>query len=372
VRVHRSVLRGGVAVLLAALGCDEVPEVVLPDEVIGETRDLRIRRDESAGPICEGTFTAWQAHVERIGAFMGASRPLGPIDVVVTAQSGVESYCGDTSEGLPGCALVTRRPPVAVGDPWAIPHELAHAVAVLLHGGPSSPFWSEGFAEAWSERGSPLPREPILSAFLANDPLDLSYPAASHWVQWIEREYGVEAVAEILRISKPSDPVEEWVGQFELVFGEPYSALQQRFWREAPLWAPGFARCDDTDVVMPASGRVDFSVDLDCQTDPAPAVNGPGGGLHTARIIEFAERGRYEIIVRSGHWILTACESTDDPFEAERRASEPHGFVPSTGIDARDGLEAGRYKLWLVAPTFQPTELAVTIMPALALTRIVD
>lgn len=368
--MHRTVI--GCAALLLVFGCDDQPEVKLPDEIIGETDNLRIRRDESSEGVCQGTFTAWQAHVERIAAFMGATRPLGPIDVVLTGSDGVEAYCGPVFEGISGCALDKRRPPAAVGTPWAIPHELAHTVDAILHGESRIPFWSEGFAEAWSERGSGLPRAPILDALLTNDAQQVSYPAASHWMQWIASEYGVATVAEILRVSQSSDNTEERLEQFERVFGQPYSELQERFWREAPLYVSGFARCGETDVVMPADGRVNFSVDLDCRTDPAPAVIGPGGGLHTAKIIDFAERGRYEIVVRPGHWILTACGPTDDPFEAARWASEPLGPSPSTGIAARDGIEAGRYKLWLVAPTAEPTQLEVTIMPALALTRIVD
>lgn len=70
--------------------------------------------------------------------------------------------------------------------------------------------------------------------------------------------------------------------------------------------------------------------------------------------------------------MLTACDATDELSTAERWSSEPIRQNLHTGISAWDGLEAGRYKLWLVAPSYAAVEIEVAISPAFSLTRIVD
>lgn len=361
------------SVLVGALlaGCDEPHGLVLPEEFVGETRDLQVYRDPSGVEVCGGTLATWQAHVERIGDFFGSTGPFGPSAVVLIDPSENLRYCNLSD--LDGCADVRTSPPVAVGSPRSIPHELAHLMASGQTGRAKIPFWNEGFAAAWSDRGSELPSAAALDDLFADSFREIHYRSASHWVQWIADAYGPERVAEFLRVSEVKDSESERLEQFEKVLGEPYAAVQERFWAEAPLYYPGFGRCGATDHVLPAQGRLDLAVTLDCAVDPGPVPAWPGGQVYTTRVIELAGSGSYSIHADQGDTMLLPCDATSDPVDALRWSAYERAiyFEGTKAVPSRLGLRAGRYKLWLVATDATPIDMKVVILPTVPLTRIV-
>lgn len=355
-------MRSSIALVILVIACDTPPDVVLPEIFVGETSSLRVYRGESTSQICSGSLTVWQSHVDEVAEFLGSPGSPGPFYVVIPDEIG--DYCrGNVS----GCA----RPPVAAGAVSAVPHELAHLVAGARFGA-SIAFWSEGFAQSWSDVGTRLPRVPIIDDIQGEQSRDVSYAAGSHWMQWIAEEYGPEAVAAILGRSKPKDSTPERLEHLEDVLGESYVALQDRFWREARLYYPGFGRCGDTDEVLPAKSRLDFAVTLDCAVDPGP-LRGALNTVYTTRVIEVEATGRYEVAVDPGSSLLLPCDSTDEPVDALRWATYEVG-IPLSGPRAVPNpvtLRAGRYKLWLVAPDDAAVDMKVTILPAVSLTRLV-
>lgn len=354
---------------LSLTACDgeETPPLVLPDEFVGETRDLEVYRDPSGDQICPALLQTWQKHVETVGDFFDASGPFGPFTVIITGLGGIASYCEDPNVG--GCA--PDRPPRAVGSPRAIPHELAHLVDAHEAGGGGLPFWKEGFAEAWSDRGSELPRSAALDDLPANRSRDIYYPAASHLVQWIASAYGRDRVAAFLRTSRREDRLDERVAHFESILGEPYIEVQTRFWREAALYYPGFERCGSTDHVLPANGRIDVGARLDCAVDPGPLNHWSGGRVYTTRVVEVEASGRYGVSAEAGVTLLLPCDPSDDPVDAVRWTAIERDIYTRgpEALSRQIGLRAGRYKLWLIATDKTPRDVRVAVYAVQALTR---
>lgn len=365
-----TIYRAFVCALVA--GCDEPLEFLPPDEFVGETRDLHAYRDPSGEKVCAGTLVVWQTHVEAVGSFLGATQSLGPFAVVITGSSGAPLYC-DGRMDRAGCANGKAAPPFAVGDAWAIPHELAHLVEYARSRTDRTPFWSEGFAEAWSDRGSELPSAAALDSLLVEDSREVDYPLASHWVQWIAGEHGSEAIAAFLRVSERKDKEQERVDIFEEVLGEPYTAVQERFWSEAALYYPGFGRCGETDHVLPARGRLNIGVTIDCAVDPGPMPAWPEGRVYTTRVIEIAESAMYRIHADRGSALLLPCDAIDDPLDASRWSNYERKiyYEGTDAVPTQLGLRAGRYKLWLVSTDELPIDMNVVIVPWVPLTRVV-
>lgn len=351
------------ALIAILAACDDPPEMDLPDVFVGETTNLRVYRSESSPQVCEGQLPLWQAHTDAVARFLNADQPAEKFYVVMPDD--VDKYCGDAS--LAGCA----RSPIAVGSASVIPHELTHLVAAARFG-LAAPMWSEGFADAWSGIGTPLPRAPLIDSLLADESRGVNYSLASHWVQWIEQEYGAETVGALLSRSSREDSAAERVTQLEQLLGEPYEEMQSRFWREAPLYYPGFARCEGVDAVLPAKGRLELTVALDCADDPGPLPR-TLDTVYTTRVLEVETTGRYSLTVDGGTSLILPCDPTDDPIEARRWTAYQYNIYNqgTAAIPNPVTLRAGRYKLWAVAPDSQPGALRITLLPAVKLSRIV-
>lgn len=349
---------------LLACACETTPGLELPDELVGETRDLQVYRHESGPEVCGGQFARWQSHAEAIGAFFGSDEPFGPFPMIITDMSAADLYC---ENDLAGCA--SYRPSFAVGNPWALPHEIAHLVDFVRTGSLKLPFWREGFAEAWSDRGSMLPIHPAVDDLLTDSAREIDYAGASHFVQWLADAYGADRVVALFRRSDSDDRPAQRLEQLEEILGEPYAAIQERFWREAPLYYPGFGRCGATDHVLAAGGRLELGVRLDCAVDPGPLEKWPGAperAAYTTRIVAVEQSGRYDVIAAPGHFLLLPCDSSDDPLQAAGWLDDERD-VYSSGPTARSktyGLPAGRYKLWLVSTRDEPVYVRAVIQPA--------
>jgi len=353
------------------MACDG--SVSFPGDVVAETADLTIYRDESS-ILCGGMATVWQAHVDAITSRFGGPQSAEKVGVVVTNET--SRYCS----GQPaGCAKIRTTPFVAIGNTWSMTHELAHTASMPLFQADQGPFWQEGFAEAFSERPTHLLREDLVDYIEADEPEYVRYEAAAHFFKWILAVYGEEVAGAVMRDSDDRDSDRKRFAALEEHLGEGFEALQLAFWAEAPLYAPGLGRCHET----PAAGavsladRLDFDVVLDCASDaqgpfPYPAHGGPQGGRpFVTRRINVTEAGSYLVTPSGGEVVLLPCDPVEGAVEAGfwRSYEAQLRDNGTTLLDRRFELRPGRYQVWVIGRTDESLAVHVTVHPFFALTR---
>lgn len=363
----------GVLAIAVVLACDE-GRPSLPGEPIAETRDLIVYGDGTGGALCGGTTAAWQAHIEAIASHYDGAGPREKIRVLLTNRP--EDYCDSE---VAGCAYLEDEPALVVSTASSIKHELAHAASVPLFGAGEIPFLREGFAEAWFERSTTLPREDLVPYISANQSNDVRYAAAAHFLHWLEDEYGATMVTDLIAGSNRKDDDRERFEGIEGHLGGAFEGLQLAFWSTAHLYVPGFGRCSDDDggpdFTLNLSNVVEFDVVLDCAGDalgPFPyAPVGDGGRPYVARRVDVTEAGIYQIDDPIGDAVLLPCDALDDALDAAFWASQ-EAILRDQGparMSRRLALRAGRYQLWVIGPPGAASEHHVTIWPSLSLSR---
>ena len=258
-------------------------------------------------------------------------------------------------------------------------HELAHTAAVPLFKSNQALFVQEGFAEAISESPTSLPREDLVAYIEADEFESVRYEAAAHFFKWMLAVYGEDVAGAVMRDSDDRDSPGERFAALEEHLGDSFEALQLAFWADAPLYAPGIARCHETsaDGTVSLAERADFDVVLDCAAGsqgpfPAPALSGPKGGRpFVTRRIDVAEAGSYRVTPTGAEVVFLPCEPVDGAaaagfwraYEAKLRDSGP------TLLDRQFELQPGRYQLWVVGRTDESLAVHVTVHPFFGMSR---
>jgi hypothetical protein len=219
----------------------------------------------------------------------------------------------------------------------SIDHEIVHAVAQPL-GRPSS-FWSEGMAEAISNRTQRGSTDVEVNLELT--PGNMDYHTAGHFVRWLMEEHGEEGIrrlAEGESLSRAFDiSLSEAIADYEA--NSPWSY---------PRWNP----CPGDELVPTEPNRWLSTIDANCSERGSTANYSIGTGA--LRTIEILEPGSYRLMIEGGVGVkVIRCQTEvleDEPtseFAGDIRREDAGLKPPSTFVSGQEHLirlEAGKHE----------------------------
>ncbi len=277
-------LVGGFAAFLG--GCAPDEELPLPP-VVWEGESVRVRMDDTATEMCEGSFEALDRHAELVREALLLEGD-GMIEYSIGDADFVDERCSNRPTG---CTYTTTGE-VFTSQPF-LPHEIVHAVRVQdprtsLR---SSPF-EEGLATLFGANDLPEGTVPLdAMGILADTDLgeNADYFRAGYAMALLLERHGADRFRsfDLLARDRSEDRA------FEEAFGETkaeFAAVAD----EAPLcdhtqwWVP-LLECDgEPTVADPETGVLTLTGNLDCGE---PDVQGPEyGRLWTSRHFRLEER----------------------------------------------------------------------------------
>ncbi len=239
-----------------------------------ETEHLQLATDFSA-PVCAGTLRQLESSTSRIVNALSSS-PADDAFVVYWLEDDLLEFCDDDASG---CYYPGTRVMFAKGQ--SIAHELVHAVI----DSPGEVFFvEEGLAELMNGEGvryDPARLTGELASQLrlsrrAYDHGQLDYPQAAHFLHWVQRSEGNDALRRLAATLSSGGGDDEISDQLEAIHGASLSAIEHRYAAEAPrtyagafddryetlelgsepLWASVPLACDHEDVLGPLPGAV--------------------------------------------------------------------------------------------------------------------
>lgn len=255
---------------------------------------------------------------------------------------------------VPGCPAGTlgcyRREPDEVRAMWsAVDHEVVHAVGARI-AEPLDPFWREGLAEAVSGRRTQAGLESVLDS-LDDEPHELSYATAGHFVRWLIETHGVEHMPALARGAPFSD-----------IYEINIEAAAETYESTAPWSYPARDSCDFEAIELDENSATTADVVVACDDATAPDYL----FLATHRTMRLDQGGEFELRVDRGIGVfIMACQldvlvdEPDSDFVGDvlREGSLATGPLPGlptffeSDVTHALHLEAGAYRF-----TFQGSE----------------
>ncbi len=339
------------------------PEPAPDFDVAHETERLLIGV-EFEPPLCQGSLALLDDQLATLERRFARSPPHKLHALLYDRPAEI---CGGIRGGVPACYVSG----VAHGEWELMSHELVHAYLHALNPRPV-PLLDEGFAVALDGRVTQVYDDVALAPLLTRGYEDIDareYLAAGHFVAWLARELGDEAVFELLLQADRDMDADELASLAEALLGAPLSALEAEYhahaldlspgagafacaggqaieWRGAPIELTPALTCDDAGTLLrlgdgPSQGWRRYTVELPAG-DYALRVDGARGALQRC-------------LDRPAD--LSTLESTPAPALADwgerwDSALYHHGFSADAdaitpGAAEQLSLPAGTYTLWI-------------------------
>lgn len=330
-------------------GAPDVPDA----EVRYETKYLDIAPlfDE---PLCGGTLTMLDAHVESISAVL-EMEPVGRVPVfLVKASSALpQEWC------KMGGSCYRVEDGVVFARMQVIAHELVHAVTIGARG---RSFWNEHVAHAFEGDYTYY-----LSPLKEGSEWDLSVWTNGHLVRWLIDWGGGAAFMDLFDATEPGASPVEVEAAFRGVYGLELSEALSEYAATAPYVYPDNLQCyvPDGTVEVPWDGDWwEHEIQLDCAGANTFTADDEISRMSARIPFSIAEGGKYrfdadhpnaEILIR-----LCIDAPLTEPFEDLSRWPQVSNPILGAPI-----LPAGRYVLELSVPLGNPVAVRVQGYPSI-------
>lgn len=259
--------------LLVLGGCTELPAIKYESEEIL----LGTSFDE---PVCAGTLAQLDEQARFAQNWLGVER-----DEPIELYWFDELPAGLCSVERGGC--YDRESGRAYGEGYVLRHEIVHAVAAELGYSRRNDFLEEGIADAlsgeWTAIGTQWP-----SVGLSQEPEDVEYKSAAHFVRWLEREHGADKLVDALEQSRRRHSPKKDVALIEETYGSSLSEIERDYYESSPERFGSLTECQEVDGVFEIEPWT-RAFDLDCGDE---STHGRGG-VAKRLVLEVGEDGEY-------------------------------------------------------------------------------
>lgn len=341
-----------VVLALASTACEPLPKLTY------ETEHLRIGTAFDQ-PLCRGNLD----HLEQVittAETQLQTNVKGPIDVYLWDPLEWSIDPGWCAGELSGCYSPGR----VYSSPWAVDHELVHAVVATLRNYPA-PFWSEGAAEALqSARTFWSGSSPIDNLHL--DSPQFSYRTAGHFSRWLLETRGPELYRALLSSPRGTRAA------FEETYGMTLEAAQAQYFETAPYSYGAIVSCDHPVLEQRGDREWAETIDIDCD---AVGVRAGPVGMGAMRVLTITQRGYYDLWTSAEIGVIGRCN--DVVLESPPIPNDPsEGDVPpitemfieqfftrfsADGEPTSLDLVPGRYEISVGFNDFEPRTVELEI-----------
>ncbi|MEM9459663.1 MAG: hypothetical protein AAGF11_36130 [Myxococcota bacterium] len=210
-----------------------------------------------------------------------------PIEIAIwNRYANVADHCG---EGPSGCYTNGE-----IHTLWqALEHEIVHAVAAPL--GRPEPLWTEGIAEALSNR-TRVGHETVDAQLGLEDSRQVNYSTAGHFTRWLLEEYGVDGLRALARERSFEDA-------YGLNLTDTIADYEARAPWSYPHWNPCRGQALDA---SPANVWVD-DIAVDCAAPWSSTMYNSGPTV--VRTLDIEQPGTYRLFITGATMVgALACQ----------------------------------------------------------------
>ncbi len=353
----RAGLAGAALTLVVCAPAEPEPDF----DVAHETERLLIGTDFDA-PLCQGALALLDAQLAELERRFAHAPPRKLHAVLYDRPAEI---CGGIRGGVPACYVSG----VAHGEWEKMSHELVHAYLHALNPRPV-PLLDEGFAVAHDGRVTQTYEDVALAPLLTRGYEEIDareYLAAGHFMAWLSRERGDEALFELLLRAEAGMEQETIESLAEELLGARLSALELEFRARARELSPGsgvFA-CAGGQPIEWRGASIELAPALTCDDAGTLLRLGDGPAQGWRRYTVTLPAGDYALRVDGARGALQRCldrpadaatlEPTPPPALADwgeswNNALYHHGFngdALTPGAAEQLSLPAGTYTLWI-------------------------